>query len=126
MLDALLDSWDRNHTILINLLRLVPEGGLEVRAIAGGPSVAELFTHIHYARMVFVLEDAPEFAKPMQKAEWKAARNADHIEEMLNESAAAVRAAVRGSPITDQAAGPVTWQVWMNKRQVRAHGPWSE
>jgi len=62
LLEALLDSWDRNNTILLNLLRALPEGGLEVRAMEGSPSIAELFTHIHFVRLVFVLEDAPEFA----------------------------------------------------------------
>ena len=28
----------------------------------GSPSIAKLFTHIHYVRLVFVFEDAPEFA----------------------------------------------------------------
>ncbi len=41
----------------------MPEGGLEVRAMEGSPSVAEMFTHIHYVRLVFVSEDAPEFAR---------------------------------------------------------------
>jgi hypothetical protein len=44
LLDALLDSWDRNNTVMVNLLGLLPEGGLDVRA------------HI---RMVHVFEDAP-------------------------------------------------------------------
>ena len=33
LLEALLDSWDRNNTILLNLLRALPDGGLEVRAM---------------------------------------------------------------------------------------------
>jgi len=33
LLDLLLDSWDRNNTILLNLLRALPDGGLETRAI---------------------------------------------------------------------------------------------
>ena len=83
LLDALLDSWDRNNTILLNLLRALPEGGLEVRVMEGSPSIAQLFTHIHFVRLVFVFEDAPEFAKEiaasrdflgMQTAEgWKQA-----------------------------------------------------
>ena len=47
LLEALLDSWDRNNIILLNLLRALPEGGLEARVMGGSPSVAELFTHIH-------------------------------------------------------------------------------
>jgi uncharacterized damage-inducible protein DinB len=63
LLEILLDSWDRNNTILINLLRAIPDTGLETRAMQGSPSVAELFSHIHYVRLVFVAEDAPEFAR---------------------------------------------------------------
>ena len=60
LLEALLDSWDRNNTILVNLLHALPQGGLDARAMEGSPSIAELFTHIHYVRLVFVSEDAPE------------------------------------------------------------------
>ena len=59
LLNDLLDSWDRNNTILVNLLRALPNGRLEIKAIEGGPSIAELFNHIHYVRLVFVSEDAP-------------------------------------------------------------------
>ena len=96
LLDALLDSWDRNNTILLNLLRALPEGGLEASAIEGSPSVAQLFTHIHYVRLVFVSEDAPEFATKLPEEEWAAEPDPDRIAEMLGESARAVRDAVRG------------------------------
>ncbi len=33
LLDALLDSWDRNTTILINLLRAIPESVLDAKPI---------------------------------------------------------------------------------------------
>ena len=32
--------------------------------------LAELFTHIHYVRLVFVFEDAPEFARDLPEEEW--------------------------------------------------------
>jgi uncharacterized damage-inducible protein DinB len=96
LLEALLDSWDRNNTILINLLRVLPQGGLEVRAMEGSPSIAELFTHIHYVRLVFVFEDAPEFAREVPKQEWVAERDPGRIAQMLNDSAKAVRDAVKG------------------------------
>jgi uncharacterized damage-inducible protein DinB len=96
LLEALLDSWDRNHTILVNLLRALPEGGLEARAMEGSPSIAEMFTHIHYVRLVFVFEDAPESARNLPEEEWVAERDADHIAQMLNDSAKAVRDAVKG------------------------------
>jgi len=157
LLEALLNSWDRNNTILLNLLHALPEGGLEARAAKGSPSIAELFTHIHYVRLVFVYEDAPEFARDLPKEEWVAERDPGRITHMLNDSAKAVRDAVRsrveagrdmdlhydhpilmlqhmiwhegyhhgqmklalkvaGLPMTDQEAGPVTWDVWMRKK----------
>jgi uncharacterized damage-inducible protein DinB len=95
LLDALLDSWDRNNAILLNLLRAIPEGGLNARAMEGGPSVGELFMHIHYVRLVFVFEDAPEFAGELPKQEWAVERDRDRMSQMLNESAKAVRDAVK-------------------------------
>ena len=95
LLDALLDSWDRNNTILVNLLRALPEGGLEVRAMKDSPSVAQLFTHIHYGRLVLLSEDAPEFARNVPEEEWVVERDRDRIAEMLNYSAKVVRDAVK-------------------------------
>jgi len=96
LLEALLDSWDRNNTILTNLLRVLPEGGLEVRGMEGSPSVGELFTHIHYVRLVFVSEDAPEVAGELPKQEWAVELDAARMAEMLNGSGQAVRDAVKG------------------------------
>jgi uncharacterized damage-inducible protein DinB len=158
LLEALLDSWDRSNTILVNLLRVLPEGGLETRPMQGSPSVAELFTHIHYVRLIFIFEDAPEFARELPEGEWVDERNPVRIAEMLNESAQAVRDAVKGRveaaremnlhydhpilflqhmiwhegyhhgqiklalklagrPITDEQVGPITWGVWMRKKE---------
>jgi hypothetical protein len=145
LIEALLDSWDRNNIILLNLLRALPAGGLEARVMEDSPSVAELFTHIHYVRLVFISEDAPEFARDLPEGEWVHERDPNRIAEMLNASAQAVRDAVKsrveagedmnmlwhegyhhgqnklalkatGLPITDQEAGPVTWGVWMRKQ----------
>jgi uncharacterized damage-inducible protein DinB len=157
LLEALLDSWDRNNSILVNLLRALPEGALEARAMEGSPSIAQLFTHIHYVRLIFVSEDAPEFAKDLPKEERTAEHDPGRIAEMLNDSAKTVREAVRsrvearrdmnlhydhpilllqhmiwhegyhhgqiklalklaGRPMSDEEAGPVTWDVWMRKK----------
>jgi hypothetical protein len=60
-LQVILDSWDRNNRILVNLLRALPAGGLEARAMSGSPSIAEMFTDLHFVRLIFLSEDAPEF-----------------------------------------------------------------
>ena len=96
LLEALLDSWDRNNTILLNLLRALPKGGLQARAMPGSPSIAEMLTHIHYVRLVFVFEDAPEFATNVPEGEWVAEPDADRIAQMLSDSAKTVRDAVKG------------------------------
>jgi uncharacterized damage-inducible protein DinB len=95
LLEALLDSWDRNNAITTNLLRLVPPDALGTRAVEGGRTVAQLFTHLHYVRLAFVEEDAPEFATELPAEEWADERNPDRIAQMLNDSARAVREAVR-------------------------------
>jgi uncharacterized damage-inducible protein DinB len=95
LLEALLDSWSRNNTILVNLLRALPAGGLEASAMKGSPCVAEMFTHMHYVRLVFVSEDAPEFAREMPKEEWVNERDTERIAQMLNESSKTVRDAVK-------------------------------
>lgn len=96
LLEALLDSWDRNNEVLLNLLRALPEGGLEARAMEGSPSVAEMLTHIHHERMVSVFEEAPESAGEVPRHEWLAEPSRGRIAEMLGESAKVVRNAVRG------------------------------
>jgi uncharacterized damage-inducible protein DinB len=78
-----------------HLLRALPEGGLQTRALRDSPSVAEMFTHIHYVRLVFLSEDAPEFAGTLPEAEWLAERDPNRIARMLNESAKAVRKAIK-------------------------------
>jgi uncharacterized damage-inducible protein DinB len=102
LLDTLLDSWDRNNTIMVNLVRALPEGGLEARVTGESPTVAQLFTHVHFVRLVFISEDAPEFARDLPAEEWADERDRDRIAQMLNESASAVRDAVKGRVQTGQ------------------------
>jgi uncharacterized damage-inducible protein DinB len=157
LLEALLDSWDRGNAILVNLLRALPKQRLEIRAMEGSPSIAQLFTHIHYVRLVFVQEDAPEFAVKVPEEEWSTECDPARIEEMLNESARTVGDAVKGRlaaaremelhyahpilflqhmiwhegyhhgqiklalklaghPLSNAEAGPISWRVWMNKK----------
>lgn len=156
LLEIVLDSWDRNNTILVNLLHLIPEDAFALSAIAGSPTITKLFTHMHYVRLVFVAEDAPEHARPMPDEEWQAEYNRERIAQQLHESALAVRNAVQGRiqsgrpmdlhydhpilmlqhliwhegyhqgqikltlkaaghPIDDEKAGPLTWDIWMDK-----------
>jgi len=94
LLDALLDAWDRNNLITVNLLRAIPEDALEIRPMEGSPSILELFAHLHFVRLVFVRMDAPEVARPLPPGQWTVERDRDRMARMLDDSAAAVRDAV--------------------------------
>ena len=96
LLDDLFDAWARNNTILINLLRAIPAGGLDIRATGSSPSIGQMFMHVHYVRLVFVQEDAPEFATEVPRREWQVELDRERMARMLTESAAVVRAAVEG------------------------------
>jgi len=103
LLETLLDSWDRNNTILINLLRAIPKDALGTRAMESSPSVGELFGHIHYVRLVFFSEDAPELAVAVPAEEWVAEQDPVRMAQLLNESAKAVREAVKSRVETGRA-----------------------
>ena len=96
LLDTLLDSWDRTNRIIVNLLRALPPGGLEARALPGHPTVAQMLTHVAYVRLTLVEENAPEAARPIPEEEWRVETDPDRIALDLADSAAAVRDAVRG------------------------------
>ena len=95
LLDQLLDSWHRNNTIHLGMLRALAPDDLDVRATAGSPTIGEMFTHIHYVRLVFVQEDAPESAVDVPAQEWQAERDPSRIAAMLGESARVVADAVK-------------------------------
>jgi uncharacterized damage-inducible protein DinB len=161
LLEALLDSWDRNSAILVNFLRALPEDALESRAIEGSPAIGQLFAHIHYVRLVLVSENAPELAVELPPEEWRLERDRDRVARRLEESARVVREAVRsrveggrdmdlhydhpilllqhliwhegyhhgqmklalkaaGRPMRNAEAGPLTWRVWMRKKEAAA------
>lgn len=95
LLEVLLDAWDRNNTIMINLLHALPNSSLGLRAVAASPTVAQTFAHLIYIRLVHVFEDAPEFAIHVPHEEWQDERSKERIERRLNESAEAVSSAVK-------------------------------
>lgn len=101
LLDALLDSWDRNNTITVNLLRSIPDDAMDLTPANGSPSIARLFTHLDYVRLIFVFEDTPELASG--KPTWIVERDRDRLAQMLNGSAKAVRDAVRNRIETGRA-----------------------
>ena len=109
LLEALLDSWQRSNTILLSLLRALPEGGLDARALQSSPSIAVQLSHMHSTRLFFLNQTAPEFAKALtqlfrQEGETQTAeRDLTRIETALSASAQAVADAVKGRLESGQA-----------------------
>jgi uncharacterized damage-inducible protein DinB len=156
VMDAVLEAWDRNNTIMLNLLRAVPEGALDARATPSSPTVAQQFMHLHHERLISVSEEAAEYAESVPEAEWAAEGDPQRIAALLVESAGVVGRAARGrvmagqaldrnfghpllmvqfllwhegyhhgqiklalkisgKPISDDEAGPLTWDVWRHR-----------
>ena len=84
-----------NNTILVNLLRAIRKTHWEPGRLRAVPLVEELFGHIHYVRLVFVSEDVPALAVAVPGKEWAAEPDRDRMAQLLNESAKAVRDAVK-------------------------------
>jgi uncharacterized damage-inducible protein DinB len=122
VLEALLDSWDRNNTILVNLLRAIPEGAMDIRATGSSPSIGQMFMHMHYVRLIFVREDAPEFSTDVPTREWIAEPDRDRMAQMLHDSARVVRAAVQGK----LASGRAMDQHYDNPLLLLQHMVWHE
>ncbi|MCX7784350.1 MAG: DinB family protein [Meiothermus sp.] len=109
VLEALLESYGRNNTILLNLLQALPEGGLEARALEGSPTIAEQYSHIQQARLFWLNQVAPEFATGVTQLfhkdgeDWLAERDPARIEQALNQGVRAVGEAVQDRLHTGQA-----------------------
>jgi uncharacterized damage-inducible protein DinB len=66
LLEAILNSYQRANTILLNLLRALPEGGLEARAQPQSPTVAVQFAHMQSTRRYFLNDTAPDLASAVE------------------------------------------------------------
>lgn len=103
VLEALLDAWNRNNTIMTGFLRALPEGGLDARATQDSPTIAELFAHVRFIRICTVYENDAEFARShpdtalSDDVEWLAEPDPERALQMLSDSAKAVREAVKNS-----------------------------
>lgn len=109
VLEALLDSYGRNNSILRNLLHALPEGGMDAKAMQTSPSVAEQYSHIHHARQFWLAQVAPELVEGLPSlfqqgaGGWLAERDPVRIELALEQSARAVIEAVRDRLLSGEA-----------------------
>lgn len=94
LLQAILDSWDRNNRIMINLLGALPSGLQTAHVMAGSPSIVEMFAHVVYVRLVFISEDAPEWSDPRTPEDWLTEKDLGRLTEGLQNSGSLVRKVV--------------------------------
>lgn len=95
LLDAVLDSWDRNNRIVVNLLGAIPDDVLDTRVLDDTMSVVRMFAHMHYCRLVFAHENAPEVAVDPPSRDVMRERDPARLATLLNASAGLVREAVK-------------------------------
>lgn len=109
LLGPLLDSYQRNNTILLNLLKALPEGTMNAKALPDSASIAVQFSHIHQTRRFWLEQTAPEFAEALASLFHK--QGEDYLPELdpqkitaaLDSSAKAVTNAVKSRIETDAA-----------------------
>ena len=83
--------------------------------------------HMHYVRLIFLSEDAPEFAGELPQGEWRSERDRDRMAAMLNESARRVREAVKdrietGQPMKEHYDHPILYLQHMVWHEGYHHG----
>lgn len=102
LLDALLDSWDRNNTILVNLLRAIPvaqrlnESVVTVRNAVRGRLMSGRAMDLHYDHPILML----------QHMIWHEGYHHGQIKLALK---------IAGRSLSDDDASPITWGIWMRK-----------
>lgn len=64
--DAVLEAWRRNSAVFANLVRALPEGGLDARDAGGQWTVAHHLAEIHGTHVYWLGRVAPEFAEGLE------------------------------------------------------------
>jgi uncharacterized damage-inducible protein DinB len=98
VLDILLDSWDRQCTIIDNLFELVNDGNKNARPSEDGMPIYEQFAHIHNTRRWWLNNTSPEHLEGYGRSytqvsddDWQPIQDLDELRALLKQSAKAVR-----------------------------------
>jgi len=98
LLDALLDSWDRQCRIVGNVASLINEGNRHFKASDDGMTIDQHLAHMHGTRRYFLSQIAPQHGEALAHAfadrEGTPLADLEAIKECLATSSVAVRAAV--------------------------------
>jgi uncharacterized damage-inducible protein DinB len=61
-LDAILETWNRNTNVVLNILNALPEGGIDARDTNGQWTVAHHLSDMQGANIYWLEKSSPEFA----------------------------------------------------------------
>ena len=65
-LEAILETWNRNTTVVLNILNALPEGGIDARDTNGQWTVAHHLADMQGANVYWLQKSAPEFAAGLE------------------------------------------------------------
>ena len=114
--DAILETWRRNTTVLTNILRSLPEGGIDAMDAGGTWTVAHHLADMQGATLEWLTQSSPSFAvrleplffdAPASPAGWSAERDPQKIIAAFEASSRAVENAVRHHLETNEGFGEV-------------------
>ena len=60
--DVILETWNRNTTVVLNILNALPEGGIDARDTGGEWTVAHHLSDMQGANVHWLQKSAPDFA----------------------------------------------------------------
>jgi uncharacterized damage-inducible protein DinB len=115
-LDAILETWNRNTTVVLNILNALPEGGIDARDTNGQWTVAHHLADMQGANVYWLEKSSPEFAVGLSvlyredeslPAGFDPERNIDTIKTGFKNAAEAVARAVRHHVDTQKPFGDV-------------------
>ena len=103
-LDAILETWNRNTTVILNILKALPEDGIDASDTNGQWTIAHHLADMQSTNVDFLKECAPEFANglsvsyhndPSSPLGWKPEHDINKIMAGFQSSADAVARAVK-------------------------------
>ncbi len=115
-LDAILETWNRNTTVVLNILNALPEGGIDASDTNGQWIVAHHLADMQSANIYWLEKSAPEFAEGLKvlytedetlPAGFDPERNLETIKTGFQSAADAVARAVRHHVETQTSFGEV-------------------
>ena len=66
-LDAILETWQRNTRVILNILRALPEGGIDARDQGGTWAIAHHLADMQGGNVYWLEKSAPRFAEGLEQ-----------------------------------------------------------